>query len=82
MEFYSLAGKMALGSRLRRLADSLSFEAGKIYELYGVNIDPKWFPGYLYVPDGGSPEKYSDLNETETTEIESIEQNWYYVSHH
>jgi len=44
MEFYSLAGKMALGSRLRRLADSLSFEAGKIYELYGVNIDPKWFP--------------------------------------
>lgn len=44
MEFYSLAGKMALGSRLRRLADSLSFEAGKIYEFYGVNIDPKWFP--------------------------------------
>jgi len=44
MEFYSLAGKMALGSRLRRLADSLSFEAGKIYEFYGVSIDPKWFP--------------------------------------
>ncbi len=44
MEFYSLAGKMALGSRLRRLADSLSSDAGKIYELYGVNIDPKWFP--------------------------------------
>jgi len=44
MEFYSLAGKMALGSRLRRLADSLSFEAVKIYEFYGVSIDPKWFP--------------------------------------
>ncbi|MFT6642076.1 MAG: DNA-binding MarR family transcriptional regulator [Flavobacteriaceae bacterium] len=44
MEFYALAGKMALGSRLRRLADSLTFEAGQIYEFYGVTIDPKWFP--------------------------------------
>ena len=44
MEFYSLAGKMALGSRLRRLADSLSSDARKVYALYGVDIDPKWFP--------------------------------------
>jgi DNA-binding MarR family transcriptional regulator/N-acetylglutamate synthase-like GNAT family acetyltransferase len=44
MDFYSLSGKMALGSRLRRLADSLASDAGNIYELYGVNIDPKWFP--------------------------------------
>ncbi|WP_434926070.1 hypothetical protein ACRWQN_10595 [Shewanella sp. HL-SH8] len=40
------------------------------------------YSGYLYVPEGGSPEKYSDLNETDSTEIKHIENNWYLVSHH
>lgn len=40
------------------------------------------YSGYLYVPEGGSPEKYSDLNETDVTEIQHIEHNWYLVSHH
>ncbi len=40
------------------------------------------YSGYLYVPEGGSPEKYSDLNETDVTEIKQIENNWYFVSHH
>jgi DNA-binding MarR family transcriptional regulator/N-acetylglutamate synthase-like GNAT family acetyltransferase len=44
MEFYSLAGHMALGSRLRRLADTLTTDAERLYQLYGVEIDPRWFP--------------------------------------
>ncbi len=44
MDFYSFAGKMALGSRLRRLSDLLLSDAARLYEIYGVNIDPKWFP--------------------------------------
>ena len=40
------------------------------------------YSGYLYVPKGGFPEKYSDLNETDATEIKHIENNWYFVSHH
>ncbi len=40
------------------------------------------YSGYLYVPEGGAPEKYSDLDEAETTEIKHIESNWYLVSHH
>jgi DNA-binding MarR family transcriptional regulator/N-acetylglutamate synthase-like GNAT family acetyltransferase len=44
MEFYSLAGRMALGSRLRRLADVLTADAEKLYQLYEVEIDPRWFP--------------------------------------
>lgn len=40
------------------------------------------YSGYLYVPEGGSPEKYSDLNETNVTEIKHVENNWYLVSHH
>jgi len=44
MNFYALTGKMALGSRLRRLADSFTNEALKVYQSYGVDIDPKFFP--------------------------------------
>jgi len=35
---------MALGSRLRRLADLLAFDAQKVYQLYEVDLDPRWFP--------------------------------------
>lgn len=40
------------------------------------------YSGYLYVPEGGSAEKYSDLNEADVTQIKHIEHNWYLVSHH
>lgn len=44
MDFYSQIGKVALGSRLRRLSDRLTEDAAKIYMLYNVALDPKWFP--------------------------------------
>lgn len=44
MDFYSSAGQMALGSRLRQLADTITSDAQKLYELYGANIDARWFP--------------------------------------
>ena len=44
MYFYEHAGPMALGSRLRRLADILTSDAGRIFKLYVVDIDPRWFP--------------------------------------
>lgn len=44
MDFYSQIGKVALGSRLRRLSDRLTEDAAKIYTLYKVPLDPKWFP--------------------------------------
>ena len=39
------------------------------------------YSGYLYVPKGGSPEMYGDLDESEFTQIKHIESNWYLVSH-
>ena len=48
MNFYSQTGKVALGSRLRRLSESLTEDAAKIYALYDVALDPKWFP-VIYV---------------------------------
>ena len=44
MDFYTKVGKVALGSRLRRLNDWIGEDASKIYDLYEVEIDPKWFP--------------------------------------
>ncbi|MBD2102336.1 bifunctional helix-turn-helix transcriptional regulator/GNAT family N-acetyltransferase [Leptolyngbya sp. FACHB-261] len=44
MDFYFQAGKVALGSRLRRLSEKLTEDAAKIYALYDVALDPKWFP--------------------------------------
>ena len=44
MDFYESAGPMALGSRLRRLGETLAESASKVYSLYQVPLDPKWFP--------------------------------------
>jgi DNA-binding MarR family transcriptional regulator len=44
MDFYTRTGKMALGSRLRRLSESMTEQAAGIYDLYQVDLQPKWFP--------------------------------------
>ncbi len=44
MDFYNMIGKMAIGSRLRRLNERITEDGSKIYDLYGVGLDPKWFP--------------------------------------
>jgi DNA-binding MarR family transcriptional regulator/N-acetylglutamate synthase-like GNAT family acetyltransferase len=44
MDFYSMTGKMALGSRLRRLSEQMTEQAAGIYDLYQVDLQPKWFP--------------------------------------
>ncbi|MBZ4033965.1 helix-turn-helix domain-containing GNAT family N-acetyltransferase [Flavobacterium sp. 17A] len=44
MEFFDKVGKAALGSRLRLMTAAVTDDAAKIYELYGVDFVPKWFP--------------------------------------
>jgi DNA-binding MarR family transcriptional regulator/N-acetylglutamate synthase-like GNAT family acetyltransferase len=44
MDFYSRTGKTALGSRLRRLSEEMTEQAAGIYDLYQVDLQPKWFP--------------------------------------
>jgi GNAT superfamily N-acetyltransferase/DNA-binding PadR family transcriptional regulator len=48
MDFYTRVGPVALGSRLRRLGDQLADEAARICALYGVDLQPRWFP-VIYV---------------------------------
>lgn len=44
MNFYAEAGKMAVGSRLRKLSEALTEDASKVYSTYGVDLEPRWFP--------------------------------------
>lgn len=47
MEFFNHAGKKAIGSRLRLLAEKITSEANHIYKLYNIDMAPKWFPVFF-----------------------------------
>ena len=53
MDFYTLTGKMALGSRLRRLSEQVTEQAAALYTLYEVDLQPKWFPVFYALSLGG-----------------------------
>lgn len=44
MEFLDKAGKKAIGSRLRMLTEKITEDAARIYSLYDIDFQPKWFP--------------------------------------
>ncbi|HVU56282.1 MAG TPA: GNAT family N-acetyltransferase [Puia sp.] len=52
MDFYEKTGKMALGSRLRRLSEQVTEQAAGIYQLYEVDLQPKWFPVFYALSEG------------------------------
>jgi len=52
MDFYEQTGKMALGSRLRRLSEQLTDDAAQVYKLYDVPLQPKWFPVFYVLSHG------------------------------
>jgi len=67
MQFYELAGQMALGSRLRQLGEVLIGEAEKIYMAYDVEIDPRWFPVFYMLTvkeSAGITELADDIGQT------------------
>jgi GNAT superfamily N-acetyltransferase len=54
MDFYTRVGPVALGSRLRRLGDQLADEAARICALYGVDLQPRWFPVIYVLAERGA----------------------------
>lgn len=44
MTIYQELGKMAIGSRLRRLSEVITDEAAKIYQESNIDLEPRWFP--------------------------------------
>ncbi|MDB4923574.1 bifunctional helix-turn-helix transcriptional regulator/GNAT family N-acetyltransferase [Mucilaginibacter sp.] len=52
MSFYDKTGKMALGSRLRRLGELFAEQSAQVYPIYGIEMQPKWFPVYYALSEG------------------------------
>lgn len=44
MDIFDKIGKIALGSRLRLLTEKFTEDGALIYNLYGIDLQPKWFP--------------------------------------
>jgi len=60
MDFFETVGKMALGSRLRLLTERITEDAAQLYKLYGVDLQPKWFPVF-YVLSGGAAKTITEI---------------------
>ncbi|MBE7381948.1 MAG: bifunctional helix-turn-helix transcriptional regulator/GNAT family N-acetyltransferase [Leptolyngbya sp. SIO1E4] len=60
MNFYQQAGKMVLGSRLRRLSSIFTEDAAKVFALYDVALQPHWFPVF-YVLTQAEPLSISSI---------------------
>lgn len=52
MEFFNKIGPMAIGSRLRMLSERMTKNAANIYQLYGIDLHPKWFPVFYVLAKG------------------------------
>jgi DNA-binding MarR family transcriptional regulator/predicted GNAT family N-acyltransferase len=50
-DFFNNVGKLALGSRLRMLTAKITEDAKKIYELYDIELEPKWFPVFYILSE-------------------------------
>ncbi len=53
MDFYDEVGTVALGSRLRRLSETVTADAARNFELYRVGLDPRWFPVFHLLAERG-----------------------------
>ncbi|MFT3933792.1 MAG: bifunctional helix-turn-helix transcriptional regulator/GNAT family N-acetyltransferase [Chitinophagaceae bacterium] len=52
MNFFDTVGKMAIGSRLRLLTEKITEDAAHVYELYNIDLQPKWFPVFYVLSNG------------------------------
>ena len=52
MEFFNQVGKKAIGSRLRMLTEKITEDAAQIYQYYGIDMQPKWFPVFYVLSQG------------------------------
>ncbi|MCY7360351.1 MAG: GNAT family N-acetyltransferase [Rudanella sp.] len=64
---YDEMGKMAMGSRLRRLAEAFTDENRAVYTQNGIPIEPRWFP-VLYALWKKTDESKTGLTTTEIAE--------------
>ncbi|MFD2287845.1 GNAT family N-acetyltransferase [Pedobacter petrophilus] len=51
-QFFNKVGIKAIGSRLRMLTEKITYNAAGIYKLYGIEMQPKWFPVFYSLSHG------------------------------
>lgn len=51
-KFFSSVGKAGLGSRLRLLQEKINADAEAIYSMFGIDLQPKWFPVFYTLGSG------------------------------
>jgi DNA-binding MarR family transcriptional regulator len=51
MDFYNKVGKKAIGSRLRGLSDMITNDAAKVYQMYGIDMQPRWWPVFYMLTE-------------------------------
>jgi GNAT superfamily N-acetyltransferase/DNA-binding MarR family transcriptional regulator len=47
MKIFEELGQIAIGTRIRYLSEKITEDAAKIYGLYGIEMNPKWFPVFF-----------------------------------
>lgn len=62
MKFFDQVGKMAIGTRVRFLSETITQDAAEIYQTYGTDLNPKWFPVF-YVLSKSSDESVTSIAE-------------------
>lgn len=68
---------MALGSRLRKLSDTVTENATKIYSVYGVDIEPRWFPVFYMLSEAekmGITEIAEEIGQTHASVSQVVKQ--------
>lgn len=54
MDYLNNLGLLALGSRLKRLSDTIMIDGHELYKKTGIDFDPKWFPVFKLLSERGS----------------------------
>lgn len=63
MNFFDNIGIIAIGTRLRMLSEKMTEDATKIYEMYDVDLKPKWFPVFYVLSQNGEKSITAIANE-------------------
>lgn len=63
MSYFNKIGVVGISSRLRMLSERMTKNSAKIYEVYNVDMQPKWFPVYYALAAGEEKTVTSIANE-------------------
>jgi DNA-binding MarR family transcriptional regulator len=53
MDILQNLGALAVAARLKRMSETIMRSGAQVYQFYGINFEPKWFPLYYYLSENG-----------------------------